>query len=130
MLDSNRGLLNTWLVLHAITLAAGLVLIFAPRMIPATAGIELPPQAQLIAYFLGAAEIAIAFLSFGARKLQDPQSLRLIIWTFIVFHAATAAVELYDMLLNGSNPVLWANAMVRVGVIWLFAHLSRRIILT
>ncbi|MCW5877113.1 MAG: hypothetical protein KIS85_09595 [Anaerolineales bacterium] len=130
MSNPNRRLLETWLLIHAIiTLAAGLVLIFAPGVIPSTVGIELPAQAHLLAYFLGAAEIAIALLSFGARKIQDPQSLTLIIWTFIVFHAATAAVELYDMLLHGSSPVLWANVVVRVVAVWLFVHLSRKSIL-
>lgn len=87
-------------------------------------GIDLPGNAALLAYFLGAAEIAIAFLLFGASKIRDTQALVLIIWTFIVFHAATAMVELYDMAFHGSGPVLWANVAVRIAVVVFFVYLK------
>lgn len=114
------------LVIHAvITFAAGIVLIVAPGAIPSTVDIDVPQKANLLAYFLGAAEIAIAFLSFGTRKIKDATALSLIIWTFIVFHLATALVELYDMALNGYSPVLLMNVFVRIGVVILFLHLGK-----
>lgn len=121
----DRKLLNAWFMIHAIaTLAAGVVLIVAPNAIPSTVGIDLPTNAVLLAYFLGAAEIAIAFLSFGARKIKDITALSLIIWTFIVFHAATAIVELYDMALNGYSAVLVANVIFRLAVVIFFMYLK------
>lgn len=125
MNKAKRNILNVWLIIHAvITFAAGVVLIAAPGAIPSTVGIDLPGNAALLAYFLGAAEIAIAFLSFGASKIRDTQALVLIIWTFIVFHAATAMVELYDMALHGSDQVLWANVAVRIAAVVLFVYLK------
>lgn len=122
----NKKLLYGCLVIHAaITFAAGIVLILMPGAIPSTVDIDLPQKANLLAYFLGAAEIAIAFLSFGARKIKDVAALSLIIWTFIVFHLATALVELYDMVLNGYSFVLLINVFVRVGVIVLFLYLGQ-----
>jgi hypothetical protein len=125
MNKTKRTILNIWLIVHAvITLAAGVVLIATPGIIPSTAGIDLPGNAVLLAYFLGAAEIAIAFLSFGASKIREIQALMLIIWTFIIFHAATAAVELYDIALHGSNSVLWANIAVHIAVVVFFFYLK------
>lgn len=122
----NNRFLYWLLVIHAvITFAAGIVLIVAPGAIPSTVDIDVPQKANLLAYFLGAAEIAIAFLSFGTRKIKDATALSLIIWTFIVFHLATALVELYDMALNGYSPVLLMNVFVRIGVVILFLHLGK-----
>src|SRR5690348_2053969 len=121
-----RRLLNTWLVIHAvITLAAGVVLIIAPQAIPHTVDITLPVKAQLLAYFLGAAEIAIAFLSYMARTIKDIHALSIIIWTFILFHAATTLVEVYDMIINGFSTVLLLNIGVRVAAISLFVYLGK-----
>lgn len=128
MRKPNRKLLNVWLFVHAlVTLAAGIVLVAAPESIPSTVGVTLSGKAQLLAFFLGAAEISIAFLSFGARRIQDFRALSLVIWTFIVFHLATAVVELYDMMLHGFSPVLWANIAVRVAVVAFFVYLRSRL---
>lgn len=114
------------LVLHAIvTFAAGVVLIAAPNLIPGAVGIQLEPDQFLVPYLLGAAEIALAFLSFYARKLTDNAALRLVSVTFIVFHASTALVELYAYI-QGASAAVWGNIIVRILVVSLFAYYGLR----
>lgn len=116
--------LRKLLVIHAvITLAAGIVLVLAPNFIPRTVGIHVDSQAYLICYFLGAAELGLAFLSYYARTLRDAEALRLIVWTFIVFHASTAALEIYAFT-QGLSAIIWANVAVRVIAVILFAHVG------
>jgi hypothetical protein len=108
------------LVLHAIiTVAAGVVLIIAPAQIPKTVNIHLDRSAYLLSYFLGSAELAFAFLSYYGSKLTDVKSLRLVSLTFIVFHAATAAVEVYAFM-QGASIRLWGNVALRVVIAVLF----------
>ena len=112
--------LTRLLLFHAvITFAAGLVLIVAPATIPATVGIRLPTDARLIAYLLGSAEIALAFLSFFARHIQDGAALRLIALTFIVFHLATGAVEVLAFT-QGLDAKIWGNVALRLVISLLF----------
>lgn len=107
---------------HAIiTLAAGLVLIFAPASIPATVGIKLEEDQFLLCYFLAAAELAIAYLSFYSRKVVDPLFLHLITMTIIIFHAATLLLELYA-LHNGLSAKIIANMIARGVIIGLFYY--------
>lgn len=118
--------LSRLFVIHAfITLLAGIVLIISPGLIPATVNITLQPNQYLLCYFLGAAEIAIAYLSFHSRKVSDPKTLNLLVNTFIVFHLATAAVEIYDYLQGGSIK-LWANVLLRVIISLLFLFFLRK----
>lgn len=109
-------------IIHAIiTLAAGVVLVVAPGAIPGTVGIALSTKGYLLCYFLGAAEIALAMLSFGARNVRDAAALRLIVWTFIVFHGLTGVLEVYALYQGGSSG-LWANVGLRVLAVGLFAY--------
>jgi hypothetical protein len=86
------------LVIHAVvTLAAGIALIVSPNLVPGAIGIHLDPGQYLISYLLGASELGIAFLSFFAKNLEDTKAVRLTSWTFIVFHLATAVVEVYAL---------------------------------
>ena len=118
--------LSLLLLFHAVlTAAAGVVLIAAPEKIPATVGIQLDRSAYLICYLLGAAEIAMAFLSFRSRRLADEQSIRLIVSTFILFHLVTAGVELYALGQVGSKG-LWGNVALRVVVSMLFLRFMPR----
>jgi hypothetical protein len=97
------------------------VLAAAPAAIPATVGIEMAPKDVLLPYFLSAAELAIAILSLGAIRLQDAAAIRLIALTFVLFHGATAVLELVYVAVAGFSPVLAANIAVRVAVAAVFA---------
>ena len=121
------GLLRILLIAHGvITLAAALVLAVLPAAIPATVGIELGADAFLLSYFLAAAELAIALLSLGATRLTDPAAVGLIVGVFVVFHLATAALELVYLLFAPVTVVLIANIVVRVVVAALFVFAWRR----
>lgn len=115
------------LIVHGIvTLAAGVVLVAAPAAIPAAVDVEVPDGAFLVAYMLGAAEIAIAVLSFGASRLTDPQALRLIAITLIVFHLTTAAVEAYAFSQDRTAVDVWINVGVRLAVSALLGYYATR----
>ncbi|MEU4230107.1 hypothetical protein AB0F17_37950 [Nonomuraea sp. NPDC026600] len=119
--------LRRLLTLHAlITFAAGVVLIAAPGLIPGAVGVRVPPDAYLVCYLLGAAELALAFLSFAGRTLRRPDGMRLVIWTVIVFHGCTAAVEAYAFARGVVNPAIWANVALRLVVIALFIQYGLR----
>jgi hypothetical protein len=107
--------LRVVLTVHGVvTIAAAVVLAVLPAAIPATVGIALEPDAYLLSYFLAAAELAIGLLSLGAVTLTDTRSLRLIVGAFVVFHAATAVLELVYSVNAGMSPVLAANILIRV----------------
>lgn len=107
---------------HAIiTLAAALLLVFAPAAIPATVEITVKQDQFLLCYFLAAAELAIAYLSFYGRKLTDPAMIRLITVTFIIFHAATLVLELYA-LSEGVSLKIIVNIIARLIIIALFYY--------
>jgi hypothetical protein len=110
------------LTIHAaLTFAAGVLLIVKPDLIPSTVGVHVDRSAHLVCYLLGAAELALAFLSFWSRKFRDAQVLRLVSVTFIVFHASTALVEVYAFSL-GVSASIWINVALRVAVVILFAY--------
>lgn len=110
------------LLVHAIiTFVAGVVLIVAPTVIPDTLGIQVQPSAYLLCYLLGAAEIALAFLSFMARSLRDGSALRLVALTFIVFHLATGAVEVLAFA-QGVDAKIWGNIALRLLISLLFFY--------
>lgn len=112
--------LRILLVIHAIiTFAAGVVLIVVPAAIPDTVDIAINPEQYLLSYFLGAAELAIAYLSFYSRKINDGYALRKIIITFIIFHLATGILEIYGLSQNVS-PGIWGNIILRLVMVILF----------
>jgi hypothetical protein len=114
--------LKILLIAHAIiTFAAGVVLFVAPAAIPGAVDVTINPDQYLICYLLGAAELAIAFLSLAARKLTDPQAIRIIVWMLIIFHATTGIAETYAFARGTSTGIL-ANVALRVIVVALFAH--------
>ena len=114
--------LRILLLLHAlVTLAAGIVLIIAPSLIPGTIDVHLNSDAYLLSYFLGAAELSIAYLSFFSRRSNDTQVLRLVTSTFIVFHSATGIVELYAFVEGVSSKIL-LNVSLRIVIIILFGY--------
>jgi hypothetical protein len=120
------GALRALLLVHGlVTLAAAVVLVVAPAFIPALVGIELNPGAYLLAYLLGAAQLAIAVLSLGGSRLADATGLRLIATTCVVLHAASAALILYAVHGQPVNRVLVLNVIARCVIIVLFLALSR-----
>ena len=121
------GVLRIVLIVHGIiTLAAAIVLAVAPSAIPATVGIELGADAFLLSYFLAAAELAIAMLSLGAIRLTDPAAVGLIVAVFVVFHLATAVLELVYLLFAPATGVLIANIAVRIVAAAIFVVAWRR----
>ncbi len=109
-----------WLFrLHAlVTLAAGVVLIVAPDVIPRTVGIQLPAAANLLCYLLGAVEVSVAVLSYYGATLTDAKARRLICRVFVVLHGLTALVEIYAIA-QGVSARLWGNVGLRVGIaVW------------
>jgi hypothetical protein len=117
--------LRRLLLVHALlTFAAGLVLIFLPGLIPGTVSIQLTKDQYLLCYFLGAAEIALAYLSFLSRKLIDVRSLRLVSATFIVFHGLTGLLEFFAFI-QGSDSKIVGNIVLRIIIVLLFIYYGR-----
>lgn len=115
----NKSLKVLLLIHGLITLAASIVLIVAPTAIPKTVNIDISSNEYLLCYFLGAAELSIAFLSFFGRKIEDKKALRLICSTFIVFHLATGALEAYALIQGMSSKIVF-NILLRVIITGLF----------
>ena len=114
--------LRILLVLHAVvTFAAAVVLIVAPVLIPNAVDINLESGAYLICYLLAAAELSIAFLSWSGRTISDARALRVVIISFILFHAASGVLEMYA-LIQGVSTFVLGNVAVRVIVVFLFAY--------
>lgn len=117
----NRPLKILLLVHGLVTFAAAIVLIVAPAAIPQTVNIAMAPNEYLLSYFLGAAELGIAFLSVAACNIRDDHALRLIAATFIIFHIATAALELWA-LSNGLSSGIIFNIVLRILISVLFGY--------
>lgn len=114
--------LKILLIAHAIiTLAAGVVLIVSPGLIPSAVNLQTPKDAFLVCYLLAASEIAFAILSFSARNIADLKSLRLISITFIILHMSSAVLEVYDYS-NGLSGKIWSNVLLRIIVSILFYY--------
>jgi prepilin signal peptidase PulO-like enzyme (type II secretory pathway) len=114
--------LKRLLIFHAlITLLASLVLVIFPALIPGTVGIKLAASHSVLCYLLAAAELSMAFLSWQARRLKDVPALQIIIYTFIIFHLATAALEMYA-LMQGIDKALIGNIAARMVISALFYY--------
>ncbi len=106
---------------HAIlTFAAGVVLVVSPGAIPGAVGIHVEPGAYLLCYLLAAAEFGVSALSWGARRIKDTESQRIVIIAFIVWHAVSGLLEIYASAAGGLNVAIWANVAFRILVIALF----------
>ena len=120
----HRGL-RALLVIHGfITLAAGVVLAVAPGLIPSVVNVHLDSSANVVAYLLAGAEFGLAFLSFGASRLADPQVLRLIALSFIFFHGSSGVLEIYAYA-QGASIAILGNFAARIAIILLFAYYSK-----
>jgi hypothetical protein len=119
-------LLRIVFVVHGlITLAGAVVLTVFPTAIPTTVGITLERQDYLLAYLLGAAELAVAVLSFGAARLADRQALGLIVAAFVVLHLASAILNIVYMGLTQTDTVLIVNTVARFVVVAVFLAVWR-----
>lgn len=113
-------------IIHGvITLAASVVLVAFPTLIPSTVGIRLETEQNLLSYFLAAAELAIGVLSLGAAWLRDSNAIRLIALSFAVFHGATALLEIAYLITSGMSAALIGNIVVRVIATALFAVIAQ-----
>lgn len=107
--------LRVVLLVHgAITLAGAAVLTVFPAAIPATVGIDLQPKDFLVVYLVGAAELAVAVLSFGATRLTDSTALALVIATLVVMHGASGLLNVLYAAQTEWTAVLAANTCARL----------------
>ena len=115
------NLLRAVFVVHGfITLAGAVVLTVFPTAIPSAVGITLGRPQYLLVYLVGAAELAVAVLSFGATRLTDRAALRLVVTTFVVLHGASGVLDLVYMAVNGPNATIIANTVLRFTVVAVF----------
>jgi hypothetical protein len=114
-------LLRTVLVAHGlITLAGAIVLTVFPTAIPSVVGISLERPEYLLAYLVGAAELAVAVLSFGAARLTDPAALWLVVLTFVVLHGASGILDVVYMAATEVSGAMIANTVARFTVVAVF----------
>jgi hypothetical protein len=115
------GLLRVVFVVHGlITLAGAIVLTVFPTAIPSLVGITLERQDYLLVYLVGAAELAVAVLSFGATRISDPAAVGLIVMTFVVLHGASGILDLVYMGVTEPNGTIIANTVLRFAVAAVF----------
>ncbi len=115
------ALLRAVFVVHGvITLAGAVVLIVFPAAIPTLVGITIERQDYLLVYLVGAAELTIAVLSFGATRLTDPAALRLVVTTFVTLHGASGILDLVYMGVTEVNGTIIANTVLRFAVVAVF----------
>jgi hypothetical protein len=123
----NRRLQRGLFITHGVvTLAAAVVLVVVPAVIPSTVGISMDADGYLLSYLLAAAELFIAVLSLAAARLRDATAVRLIALSFATFHGATATLEVVYTLAEGGSVVLLANIVVRVIAAGAFLLVARR----
>jgi len=100
-----------------ITLAGAVVLMVFPRAIPSMVGIAITRSDYLLVYLVGAAELAIAVLSFGAIRIADWAALRLIVTTLVVLHVASGILDIVYMALTQPNATMISNTVLRFAVV-------------
>ena len=118
-----RSIIKGLLIVHAvITFAAAMVLIIIPDAIPGMVNIRLSPDAYLLCYFLGAAEIGIAYLSFFSIRIKERQALRIVVTGFIIFHLATGALETFAIIHDHLSLKIIGNIVLRIIMSILFYY--------
>jgi hypothetical protein len=115
-----RPLRIVFLVHGLITLAGAVVLTASPTAIPSAAGLTVERPEYLLVYLVGAAELAVAVLSFGATRLTDPAALWLIVLTFVVLHGFSGILDIVYMAVTDVNGVMIANTVARFAVVAVF----------
>jgi hypothetical protein len=105
--DMYRPLRIVLLVHGLITLAGAVVLTVFPTAIPSAVGITVERPDYLLVYLVGAAELAVAVLSFGAM-------------TFVVLHGASGILDVVYMAVTDVNGTMIANTVARFSVVVVF----------
>jgi hypothetical protein len=100
-----------------ITMAGAVVLTVWPTAIPEAVGISLQRSDFLVVYLVGAAELAVAVLSFGAMRLVDRSAMRLVITTLVVLHGASGLLNVLYLIQTGTSTVLIANTCARAAAV-------------
>ena len=115
------GLLRAVFAVHGlITLTGAIVLAVFPTAIPSAVGITVARPEYLLVYLVGAAELAVAVLSFGAIRITDRAALRLIVMTFVVLHGASGILDLVYMAMTEVDGTMIANTAARFTVVLVF----------
>jgi hypothetical protein len=115
-----KALRAIFLVHGLITLAGAIVLTVLPTAIPSAVGIAVERPDYLLVYLVGAAELAVAVLSFGAIWITDLDALRLIVTTFVVLHLTSGILDIVYMSLTAVNATMIANTVLRFTVVVVF----------
>ena len=123
-----KGLKILFVIHAAVTLAAAIALVVAPAWIPGMINIEISREQYLLSYFLGAAEFAIAFLSFQSRNITDKYALKNIVITFIIFHAVTGLLLPFGAFDGINMGIIIGNIILRVVISFLFYFLGIRMV--
>jgi hypothetical protein len=108
------------------TAAAGVVLFVWPAAIPAAVGIELPPDANFVAWLLGSAELGLAALCALALRATEPAAIRLVCWTMFVIHATAAIADVMAMASGVAPVAVGINLAVRLAMVALFWRFGLR----
>ena len=111
-----KALKAVFLVHGLITLAGAFVLIAFPTAIPSMVGIAITRHDYLLVYLVGAAELAVAVLSFGAVRITDRAALGLIVTTLVVLHATSGGLDIVHMALTQPNSTMVSNTVLRFAV--------------
>ena len=115
------ALLRAVFIVHGvITLAGAVVLTVFPTAIPSAVGITVTRQEYLLVYLVGAAELAVAVLSFGATRLTERAALRLVVTTFVVLHGFSGVLDLVYLGVTEVNGTIIANTVARFAVVVVF----------
>jgi hypothetical protein len=112
-----KALRAVFLVHGLITLAGAVVLIAFPTAIPSMVGIAITRPDYLLVYLVGAAELAVAVLSFGAVRITDAAALGLIVTTLAVLHATSGVLDIVYMALTQPNATMVSNTVLRFTVV-------------
>ena len=115
-----RTLRAVFAIHGVITLAGAFVLTVFPTAIPSAVGITIARPDYLVVYLVGAAELAVAVLSFGATRITDWAALRLIVTTLVVLHAASGILDIVYMALTEPNATMISNTVLRFAVVAVF----------
>lgn len=114
------------LLLNAVgPLSLGVMLFAAPAATFALDGVVLPPEANFVAWLLGAAQLAIAAMCIGTLFWPNPTALRIAVLTLLVYHAAAAIADTMFLLQAWSTGIA-ANLAIRVIMALLLAGLGLR----
>ena len=109
------------LIQGILTFATFLVLVAVPTFIPGSFDIKIAADQYLLCYFLSAAELGAAYLSFASRKIVNSTMVGIICTFFIIFHGTIGILSLYGFL-QGMSPKIIGNVIFRFVLVALFCY--------